>query len=417
MEPAHSDGGIQFDLRAIVALTIVVAAIFAIGRQLFDAGAVLAAVLAPAVLIFAIGTLKTKKRALLGLVAVIVPLGSFVVGVFIQCLVWGVVYRLTWIIVAVSSLTAVATVASIWFCNTKKQFLVVCALLGVVTTGFTSFRFAVTSSERWAARKFSIVGNRKAGWVRYQPLFTLPTAYGKDLRKSEGIDLQWLTSARLLFGLSESAYLTIQEPLSVEEWKQIGDLKGLRYLTIHGLSANELAFDQIGRLENLEQLSLSTCEVDGNLEELRDLKKLTSFSLSQGALKSSTGLGEIKSLVGVGLYSTSISNPSLLVEQMMQLPNLESLEAASLEIGTEDFQRLMEKKKSLNNAGTGKWLANFSANVDAVAIEVIVGWLEDYRFSQWKLGRLRLSGAKLKKVQAELDARQGFLKEDEPSQL
>ncbi|MCA9127991.1 MAG: hypothetical protein KDB22_12935 [Planctomycetales bacterium] len=401
-------GQIQFDLRGIAALTIVVAAVFAIGRQFVDAGAILATVLGPAVVIFAIGTLRTRARVTLGVISVLVPLLSVVVGLFLQCLVWGVVYKITWIPITTTTLATVLTIALCWMIRSIRQLFIPLAVLFVALVGYVSYRFQVTSAERWAAIKFSVAGGRQSGWIRHQPLFKLPVAYGTDLRRSEGISLQWLQSARLLFGLSESASLTIQTPLSDEEWKKVSQLKGLRQLSIRGFTPNDNSLEAMGHLENLEKLLFHDCKLKHGFEQLKSLQQLKSLTFMNSTLETCTGLSQLKSLEGVGLYNSTTNRPKELVDEILQMPLLKYLHATPVQVDDQDLQRLVRAKQSWINAGHGNWLETFSVNAASAGYETILAWVEQQKSMRAALGNLELDSRKKAALHDKLDEAAGF---------
>lgn len=410
--------GIQFDMRGIAALTVVVAAIFGLGREWFELGAVLALVLGPAALIFAIGSFRIRNRVMLCAISVVVPLVSVLAGTLAQTLVWGIVYRITWVLAVFPAAATGVAIAMVWLVRSKRQLVSLAILTVVPMFILLAYRFHATSAERWVLHKF---GTREgAGWVGQKFTFKLPGAYGQDLRRSEESNWYGLQSARILFGLSSAGGLTIQQPLSNTEWKQVGQLNQLRNVQLRGIDVDASAFNELAKLENLEELVFSDCQVDLQFQATNKLNRLKTVAFFNSTLRRCDSLANLQSLEFLGLYEQSkaeeskVENVSALIEQIVKLPLLKSLSASSIKLSTDDLQQVMLAKKLHHQDGEYFWLEYFQVDAKQVEIKTLIEWFEQSKQKANVSGRSREHGLVLTEqqhleLQKRLDQIDGFV--------
>lgn len=382
----------QFDIRGLAVITFAVAAICTAGKQFLDAGAALTAILIPAICVFAIGSSRLSNRALLGAVAILVPIFGALSGVFIQCCVWGVVYQISWIPVATTCSISVLAAVLMLVVTDWGRALKYCCVFLLVLAAVTLLRIQLSSAERWAAKRFD-GGENSAGRVRHQMKFSLPSRFGNDVRSMEGAGFRWLTSCRLILGVSKSESLDIHARLTSVEWKHVTRLAELRTLTVRGCSLNNSKLRFIGELKNLEELVFVDCTLLSGFQALSGLENLQEIGFHNSRIKNFEGIEKIRMLMGIGIYGKSYLEPSQLVEQVMSMPDLLCLEAPGVPIANGEMQALLESDLYSEN-NNQKWLESFSMDASTVNDEILIRWLSGRKHMTTGINRLGLSEEK-----------------------
>ena len=232
----------QFDLRSILAFTCAVAAVFAVGREDPVIGVVLALLLGVAGLVSVNLANPTDRRGRAFFFAVGFGFLGFILGMGIQCLLWGISSRITWIPLLFTCISTIAGGLAGARKSVAKQVWMVLSVLGFMLIIWVSYRYQISSAERWVASK-------KLGVV---PEFsvTVPQNYGSDHRSSE-TNLDWL---RRVLGITYTTQLYLYEPIDDVEWKHLANLHELNRLDIHEVKVSPEKLQHICNLQNLKSL-------------------------------------------------------------------------------------------------------------------------------------------------------------------
>ncbi len=400
---------LQFDTLGIAAATVVVAAVVAIGRQFFDAGALLACLLLPACLIFALGSRWTERRMVLGLISILAPLIGVVIGLAAQTLLWGAMLGITWIPVATIIFSTLIALLLLWDSRTRNSVAFLMVLVVVGTLGWLTYQMQATNGERWVASRFRATGGNESheqplGWVRIASKFDSPAGKRNDLRRVEGHGWRFVRQLRLLLGLSSAVSLQVEQSLQQDEWDMVSQLSHLKRLDLAGMVVDDKVLVALSELETLEQISFHDCEITASLAPLSDVSSLTGISFYEVSVNAFQGLEKLQSLEGIVIGHTPVDLS--LAKAVVKLPQLKSLHvygepASDIQFGATMLRVLIDRKKQ-----EPRWLHRCSVSLGDADVPTLVEYIRQFAVPGVPL-LTGLPPERIRAVQAELDKRMG----------